>query len=79
MQCLYFYGCWTISNGQLASAGKLLNSRDMDKEVNHSRMASRTKNETASSISGEHAAPNKEQSLVFRIPRDLSLIVELRL
>lgn len=51
----------------------------MGKEINNPRMAPRAKNGTASSINGEHTVPNKEQSLVFRIPRDLSLIAKLYL
>lgn len=44
----------------------------MGKEVNHPRMAPRAKNGTAGSVNGGHAVPNKGQSLVFRIPHDLS-------
>jgi len=40
-------------------------------------MAPRAENGTAAgSVNGEHAVPNKGQSFVFKIPRNLSLIAK---
>lgn len=39
-------------------------------------MAPRAEKGTAGSANGEHAVPNKEQSFIFKIPRNLSLIAK---